>query len=72
MSFVVNHFEMFFSLLQQESFNGQSNNFSGGGYSYGQGNGVGHIAPATDPPLDPESHGFSNWTFLPCEAPQAW
>lgn len=27
-------------LLQQESFNGQSTNFSGGGYSYGQGNGV--------------------------------
>lgn len=26
--------------LQQEPFNGQSTNFSGGGYSYGQGNGV--------------------------------
>lgn len=30
--------------LQQESFNGQSTNFSGGGYSYGQGNGVGLTA----------------------------
>lgn len=27
-------------LIQQESFNGQSTNFSGGGYSYSQGNGV--------------------------------
>lgn len=26
--------------IQQESFNGQSTNFSGGGYSYNQGNGV--------------------------------
>lgn len=26
--------------LQQEPFNGQSTNFSGGGYSYSQGNGV--------------------------------
>lgn len=38
-----------FSLLQQESFNGQSTNFSAGGYSYSQGNGVGrrHQPPHT-------------------------
>lgn len=31
---------LLFIILQQEPFNGQSTNFSGGGYSYGQGNGV--------------------------------
>jgi len=28
-------------LFQQEPFNGQNTNFSGGGYGYNQGNGVG-------------------------------
>lgn len=33
-------FYCFVLRMQQESFNGQSTNFSGGGYSYSQGNGV--------------------------------
>lgn len=55
---VVNHPDLFFlpppAHSQQESFNGQSTNFSGGGYSYGQGNGVGLTPTLTSthhPPL---------------------
>lgn len=49
-------------LLQQESFNGQSTNFSGGGYSYSQGNGVSSTQLNSD--LSPASEMTSTDVFI--------